>query len=79
MSTPTGSYPQIEALFADGGDITIGPIGPMPCVATAADENGTLAMLQRREGESLPALLLRLDRAIAHYWEHGEVTDEVNG
>lgn len=30
----------IEALIADGGDITIGAIYPIECAATAADEIG---------------------------------------
>ena len=37
-----------------------------------------LAMLVRREGEPLSALLDRLDKAIARAWELEEFTDEVN-
>lgn len=35
----------IEALIADGGDITIGTVSPIECVATAADRHNTVAML----------------------------------
>ena len=37
----------IEALIADGGDITIGAIYPIECAATAADSHNTVAMLGR--------------------------------
>jgi hypothetical protein len=65
----------IEALIEDGGDITIGPIG---CAATATDGHNALAMLVRRDGETINALLRRLDRAIARYHDTGEGTDEIN-
>jgi hypothetical protein len=68
----------IEALIEDGGDITIGAIGSIECAATAADGNNALAMLVRRDGETLTALLKRPDRAIARYFDTGETTDEIN-
>ncbi len=43
----------IEALIDDGGEITIGSIGPIACAATAADGHNALAMLVRRDGETL--------------------------
>jgi hypothetical protein len=60
----------IETLIDDGGDITIGPVGPISCAATAADHHNALAMLVRRDGETLSALLKRLDRAIAPLLRH---------
>lgn len=36
-------------------------------------------MLMRRDGETLSALLKRLDKAIAAAYEHGRITEEVNG
>ncbi len=69
----------IELLIADGGEITLGALAPHECAATAADESNALAMLVRREGETLNALLKRLDKAIARAWEHDEFIDEVNG
>jgi len=68
----------IEALIEDGGDITVGAMGSIECAATAADGHNALAMLVRRDGETLAALLKRLDRAIARYFDTGETTDEIN-
>ena len=68
----------IEALLDDGGDITVGPISSIECAATAADGHNALAMLDRRDGETLNALLKRLDSAIARFNETGEPTDEIN-
>ena len=68
----------IEALIADGGEITVGALWPHKCVATAADQSNALAMLVRRVGETLPALLQRLDQAIAKAYDGGGFTDEVN-
>lgn len=42
----------IEALIADGGEITIGAIYPIERAATAADGHNSVAMLVRREGET---------------------------
>ena len=35
-------------------------------------------MLVKREGETLNALLKRLDKAIAKFYEDGTVIDEIN-
>lgn len=69
----------IEALIEDGGDITLGALAGIECAATAADGHNCLAMLVRREGETLNALLRRLDKAIATVWEGSDPIDEVNG
>jgi hypothetical protein len=69
----------IEALIADGGDITIGAVYPIECVATAADNHNTVAMLVRRENETLNTLLKRLDKAIGKFYADDEIVDEVNG
>ena len=45
---------------------------------SAADGSNALAMLVRRDSETLPALLKRLDRAIAAHYDDGSITDEVN-
>jgi hypothetical protein len=68
----------IDALIADGGDITIGAIYPIECAASAADSHNTVAALVRRDGETLSALLKRLDKAIGRFYEHDEIIDEVN-
>lgn len=68
----------IEALIEDGGDITLGALPPHECAATAADGSNCLAMLVRRDGESLNALLKRLDKAIGLAWSNEVFIDEVN-
>jgi hypothetical protein len=68
----------IEALIAEGGDITLGTLPPHECAATAADSHNALAMLVRRDGESLNALLKRLDKAIGLAWSDDLFIDEVN-
>jgi len=69
----------IEALIADGGDITVGRVYPIECAATAADGHNSVAMLVRRDGETLTAMLKRLDKAIGQYFDNDEFIDEVNG
>lgn len=68
----------IEALIEGGGDITLGALPPHQCAATAADGSNCLAMLVRRDGESLNALLKRLDKAIGMAWSNEVFIDEVN-
>lgn len=68
----------IEWLIADGGDIAVGSIGPVECAASAANSNECLALLARREGESVSALLERLDAAIGKAQEGGPIVDEIN-
>jgi hypothetical protein len=70
--------PHIE-FFLNEGQITIGTLQPVGCVAIANDDHNTLAMLKRRRGESLQDLLLRLDQAIAKAQDGEEFIDEVNG
>ena len=69
--------PAIAALINEGGDITVGRLGEIPCIATAADSDRCLAMLVQRDDESLVQLLLRLDAAIAAFDDGGPI-DEVN-
>jgi hypothetical protein len=69
----------IETLIDEGGEITIGRLSPFDCVATAADESNCLAMLVRRNGETLNQLIRRLDKAIHLAWSDNWFTDEVNG
>ena len=71
------SLPNIAQLIEDG-DITIGRLRPIGCVATAADEDCTYAMLIRRRGETLLQFLVRLDQAIDKALTLGIFTDEIN-
>ena len=68
----------IEALIEQGGEITLGALPPHECVATAADGSNCLAMLVHRDGESLNALLKRLDKAIGLAWSDDVFIDELN-
>lgn len=79
MPAQYGCIQNIEALIADGGDITIGAIPQVECAATAADSHNTIAMLVRGESETLTALLKMLDKAIGNFYADDEIVDEVNG
>jgi hypothetical protein len=69
--------PHIAELIKDG-EITVGVLRPIGCVATACDGDSTLAMLVRRKGETLAQLLTRLDLAIAKAYNEEIFTDEIN-
>ena len=69
--------PNVAELITDG-EITIGVLRPIGCVATASDEHNSLAMLVRRKGETLAQLLTRLDLAIAKAFTEDIFTDEIN-
>ena len=76
----TGSpreLPHIAELIKDG-EITVGVVRPVGCVAVASDGDTTLAMLVRRKGETLAQLLTRLDLAIAKAYDEEIFTDEIN-
>lgn len=68
----------IETLVDEGGEISVGKLPPFDCVAAASDGNNCLAMLVRRDGESLSALFKRLDKAIGKAWSDDLFIDEVN-
>ena len=71
------SLPYLEELMQHG-QITLGNVRPVGCVAVAHDGRQTVAMLLRREGETVTQLLTRLDLAIAKAFTEGTRTDEVN-
>jgi hypothetical protein len=85
MNTPapptdlTDSWSHITTLIARGGHVTFGRIAPIEGAAVAADEHTMLAALVRRDGESVPQLLARLNEAIGQAVTRGVVTNEVNG
>ena len=60
------------------GQITVGNVRPVGCVAVAHDGRQTVAMLLRREGETATELLTRLDGAIGKAIAEGVRVDEVN-
>lgn len=47
----------IDDLIEDGGEISVGAEDGNSCVAVATDAHNVIAMLVRREGETLSALL----------------------
>ena len=71
------SLPNIEDLITYG-DITLGVLHPIGCIATASDEDRCLAMLVRRSDETLGQFLIRLDRAIGKAVDEDILTDEIN-
>lgn len=79
--TPAGtealSLPNIAELI-DHGQITVGAMEPVGCVAVASEDHYNLAMLRRRKGETLLKLLTRLDQAIDKAETLGVFTDEIN-
>jgi hypothetical protein len=66
------------ARFIEDGEVTIGIVHPVGCVATAADEHASIAMLVRRKNETITTLLTRLDYAIGLALTEDIFTDEVN-
>ena len=65
--------------FIDYGEITLGILEPVGCVATATDEHSCLAMLVRHKNETVTQLLTRLDHAIELALNEEIFTDEING
>jgi hypothetical protein len=74
---PALSLPYLSE-FIEDGQITISMLRSVGCIATAADEDCTYAMLLRRRGETLPQLLIRLDQALDKALTLGIFTDEIN-
>ncbi len=78
MSQRFPSLPNIEFLIDGNGEITIGEVGPVACAATACNEHQALAMLVRRNDETLEQLLMRLETAIEKAVEEEIFIDEIN-
>lgn len=78
VSAPGDALENIDELVSSGGQISVGQIPPISCAAIANDDHNCLAMLQRRQGESLRDLLVRLDAAIAIAWNEERFIDEIN-
>ncbi len=72
------SWPNIQSLIDNGGNISVGAIPPVRCAAVAADEGSMLAALLRRKDETLTDLLDRLDQAIEKAIDEEIYTDEIN-
>lgn len=76
----TDHWPNIAKLLDQpGGHISIGRMPPIEGAAIAINDQTLLASLVRRDGESFPGLLKRLDAAIGKAVHEGAVTNEING
>ena len=79
MPTVLDALKHIAALIENGGEMTLGHLAAIDqCVATATDDSQCVAMLVRRKGERLEALLRRLDAAINEAYENDHIVDEIN-
>lgn len=78
LSRQVPSLPNIECLIDGDGEVTLGRAAGFACAATACEEGRTLAMLVRRNRETLDQLLVRLDDAIEKAIEENIVVDEIN-
>lgn len=78
LDTGSAELAYIAMLIDNGGQITLGALHPIACAAIANDDHGSLAMLKRRSGESIPQLLRRLNDSIALAIEADEMIDEIN-
>jgi len=74
----SAAWSNIATVIYNGGQITLGALHPLPCVAIANADYACLAMLQRRPSESVAQLLTRLDQAIATALETDKMVDEIN-
>lgn len=77
-SDPLAALEHLNALIQTEGQITLGLMRPVGCVAIANDDHTCLAMLRKRKDETLHQLLVRLDAAIGKAWDEGEFADEIN-
>jgi hypothetical protein len=76
----TDQWPNIaELLDKPGGHISIGRMPPIEGAAIAINGQTLLASLVRRDGETFPDLLKRLDAAIGKAVQEGTMTNEING
>lgn len=57
----------------------LGRVAPIEGAAVAVNDQALLATLVRRNDESLPALLQRLDEALGKAMHEGIITNEING
>jgi hypothetical protein len=69
----------LTCLVENDGEVTIGRYDPVRCAASACDEDSQLAVLVKRDIETIDDLIERLDAAVDRAWEHEIYTDEING
>jgi hypothetical protein len=64
-------------MMDDGGQVTLGAVSGIRAAAIATMPAGMLAGLMRRENESWPDLLLRLNAAVMQSVVDGRVINEL--
>ena len=74
----SGPWGALQALMDDGGQVTLGAIGPIRAAATASMPAGMLAGLIRKNGEPWEDLLLRLNEAVMQSVVDGHVINELH-
>ncbi len=78
VGATTSESPTLEAFVTNGeGNITIGAVRPIPCVAIASDDHNMVVAIVRRPGASLASLLGRPDHRLARVIEHDEFVGEI--
>ena len=77
-SDPLAALEHLNALIQTEGQITLGLMRPVGCVAIANDDHNCLAMLRRRTDATLHQLRIRLDAAIGKAWDGSDFADEIN-
>jgi hypothetical protein len=75
---PSGPWGALQALMDDGGQVTLGAVGPIQSAAVASMPKGMLAGLVRREGEKWDDLLLRLNEAVMQSVVENRVINELH-
>lgn len=76
--TPSGPWGALQAMMDDGGQVTLGAISGMRAAAVATMPAGMLAGLMRRDNESWPDLLIRLNAAVMQSVVDGRVINELH-
>jgi hypothetical protein len=74
---PSGPWGALQAMMDDGGQITLGAVSGIRAAAFATMPAGMLAGLMRRENESWPDLLARLNAAVMQCVGDGCVINEL--
>lgn len=71
-------WPHLAQLVAHGGEFRIGPFRHHVVCATASNHRGAVASAVLRAHESLPELMMRLERATERVHAPSADMDEVN-
>jgi hypothetical protein len=78
LKPANGSCGALQALMDDGGQVTLGAMGPIPAVAVAMTPKGMLVGLTRRKGETWPELLVRLDATVVQAVVEDRIINDIH-